>query len=518
MAYKVLLVTADQQLQGTLTEQLEPYFTLYFAKEAAEGLAMLQHRGPFAVAVVDYGIADPGGVEFMAQARRLSPSTVRVIFNAEGNLQAVVDAINRGNVYHYLTRPLDQANYCDVVICAAEKYRQAGRVITTQEPGRLKGLGMLYRALVFWDQKRYGEALQHLKVAANIFQKEGSAADLARARVYMAGVMIEGKLAAGDESQGLSLFAITRKAVRFYLDQGFPVLNEQEQAYYKPVMEWALQHDLEKAALADLFARTRLVVTEQPLIKVKTLGLLEVMVDGRLIEEKEWRYPKVKMVFLFLLSNRHKKMERDIILDTFWPEMNLRDASNNFSTTLYLLRRLLGSEQVVYRHEHCWLERRFLYCDVEDFEALAASGFKKRLEGKADEASAIFEEALVLYRGDYLEEFAYKDWIIAERKRLQMLFQKTLSHYAATLAEKNRFIEAAETLERAQLVALYDEEILLALINYYLLAGKKDKALKRFQYYAAEIFKEQGIKPDGKIIELLSGVQPAGQADEETPV
>ena len=45
------------------------------------------------------------GVEFLQRARRLSPDTVRIMLTGRADLEAALDAINKGEVYKFITKP-----------------------------------------------------------------------------------------------------------------------------------------------------------------------------------------------------------------------------------------------------------------------------------------------------------------------------------------------------------------------------------------------------------------------------
>jgi DNA-binding SARP family transcriptional activator/DNA-binding response OmpR family regulator len=504
LTYRVLVVDDEPLVLEGLRRQIEPYFEVHTSTDAAGGLAALEEHGPFAVAVVDYQMPGQNGVEFMVQARNKFPRTVRVMLTGRGGLQVVTDALNKGNIFYYLNKPSPEGKLLDVVIYGVEKFRNTTADLAFPEPAVLKGQKRLYRGVALLQKRAYQQAMQELAAAAEIFTAGDLQAELARACIYMGAAALEGELPFQNEDGSFDLVPVLKEAVDYYLENGLPNFTGQERAYYKPVLDWACHNGGKKNALSALLEEAGLLTEQEPDLKIKTLGPLEVTYKGRPVEEKQWRNPKVKMLFLFLLTHRHIKLERDIILDTFWPDMNLHKAGNNLSTTLYVIRRIFNAGQVSCLHGRCWLDTSSLLCDADLFERAAESGFQHARSGDKEAASAAFEEALALYCGDYLAEFIYEDWLLEEKKRLQFLFQKTLLGYAALLAACGHYAEAAELLERAPLTEVYNEELLESMVNYYLKAGKKGKAKQRFNYYSELLSQELGIKPDPKIAALLS--------------
>lgn len=65
----------------------------------------LVQSNQYAVVVSDQRMPHVTGVELLERVRGLSPDSVRIILTGYADVQASVDAINRGAVYRYLTKP-----------------------------------------------------------------------------------------------------------------------------------------------------------------------------------------------------------------------------------------------------------------------------------------------------------------------------------------------------------------------------------------------------------------------------
>jgi signal transduction histidine kinase len=62
------------------------------------------------------------GVEFLHRVRGAYPEAVRLLFTGYADIKAVVDAINQGNVYRYITKPWDPDELQAVIRQAADQY------------------------------------------------------------------------------------------------------------------------------------------------------------------------------------------------------------------------------------------------------------------------------------------------------------------------------------------------------------------------------------------------------------
>src|SRR4030095_8327768 len=99
VAQRLLLVDDEEAVLLALHETLrrEGYDVVSFTDPAA-ALADLKQR-EFAVVVTDQRMPGLTGLELLAQARRLQPDTTRILITAVLNLDTVIEAINKGEIY-----------------------------------------------------------------------------------------------------------------------------------------------------------------------------------------------------------------------------------------------------------------------------------------------------------------------------------------------------------------------------------------------------------------------------------
>ena len=60
---------------------------------------------PVQVIVSDQRMPDMSGTEFLAKVRELYPDTVRMVLSGYTDLATITEAINRGSIYRFLTKP-----------------------------------------------------------------------------------------------------------------------------------------------------------------------------------------------------------------------------------------------------------------------------------------------------------------------------------------------------------------------------------------------------------------------------
>jgi DNA-binding NtrC family response regulator len=57
------------------------------------------------VIVSDQRMADMNGTEFLTRVRDLYPDTIRMVLSGYTDLATITEAINRGAIYRFLTKP-----------------------------------------------------------------------------------------------------------------------------------------------------------------------------------------------------------------------------------------------------------------------------------------------------------------------------------------------------------------------------------------------------------------------------
>jgi EAL domain-containing protein (putative c-di-GMP-specific phosphodiesterase class I)/CheY-like chemotaxis protein len=81
-------------------------YRVFTAGSGSEGLAMLRQHA-VDVIVSDQRMPVMSGVDFLRQAKNICPHTVRMTLSGYTDLQSIIDAVNEGAVYKFLTKPWD---------------------------------------------------------------------------------------------------------------------------------------------------------------------------------------------------------------------------------------------------------------------------------------------------------------------------------------------------------------------------------------------------------------------------
>jgi two-component system NtrC family sensor kinase len=118
-AYPILYVDDEPQNLFTFRYAMEDRFTVLTARDGREAMSLLASED-IAVLMCDQRMPEMTGVEVCRRASELKPDVVRIIVTAYADLQAAVDAINKGQVLRYMTKPWRNDELVEVLQSSVE--------------------------------------------------------------------------------------------------------------------------------------------------------------------------------------------------------------------------------------------------------------------------------------------------------------------------------------------------------------------------------------------------------------
>jgi putative two-component system response regulator len=90
------------------------------AGSAFEAMEILKSN-EIAVIVSDNLMPGMSGIELLSRAREISPESVRIILTAHADIRSAIDAINKGEVYRFITKPWEDDEIREIVLGAVKK-------------------------------------------------------------------------------------------------------------------------------------------------------------------------------------------------------------------------------------------------------------------------------------------------------------------------------------------------------------------------------------------------------------
>ncbi|HOK14396.1 MAG TPA: response regulator, partial [Candidatus Kapabacteria bacterium] len=129
MNKKILFVDDEINVLHGYRRNLRSLFDVHIANSGSEALKIIAEQGDFAVIISDYRMPEMDGIELLHKVKEISPDTIRIILTGFADMQIAIEAINEGNIFRFLTKPLPTDKLINSINDALEQYR----LITTEK-------------------------------------------------------------------------------------------------------------------------------------------------------------------------------------------------------------------------------------------------------------------------------------------------------------------------------------------------------------------------------------------------
>jgi len=126
MPYKIMIVDDEPANVRALQRVFSSEYDVVTAESGAEALELLQ-KEDVAVLITDQRMPEMTGIELLKRSVSLRPRMVRIILTGYSDIEALVEAINSGQVYKYVTKPWSNEDLKLLVRRALEHYENSRR-------------------------------------------------------------------------------------------------------------------------------------------------------------------------------------------------------------------------------------------------------------------------------------------------------------------------------------------------------------------------------------------------------
>lgn len=105
MKPKILLVDDDKNLLHTYQRKFRNEFFVYPYSDALSALEYLNKNKDINLIISDFKMPGMNGVQFLAKAKQILPNSSRILITGHADLNVVINSINEGNIFRFLTKP-----------------------------------------------------------------------------------------------------------------------------------------------------------------------------------------------------------------------------------------------------------------------------------------------------------------------------------------------------------------------------------------------------------------------------
>lgn len=119
---KLMVVDDEPDNLDLLYRTFRRDFQVHKAESGPSALNVLEKEGEMAVIISDQRMPQMNGTEFLGRTVELFPDTIRILLTGYTDVEDLVEAINSGQVFKYITKPWNPAELKGVVQQASETY------------------------------------------------------------------------------------------------------------------------------------------------------------------------------------------------------------------------------------------------------------------------------------------------------------------------------------------------------------------------------------------------------------
>lgn len=82
-------------------------YNIITALSADEGMKIIETK-PIDIIFTDQRMPNVTGIEFLEKVLEKFPNPIRILLTGYSDMNAVIDAVNKGKIFHYLTKPWNE--------------------------------------------------------------------------------------------------------------------------------------------------------------------------------------------------------------------------------------------------------------------------------------------------------------------------------------------------------------------------------------------------------------------------
>lgn len=234
-------------------------------------------------------------------------------------------------------------------------------------------------------------------------------------------------------------------------------------------------------------------------VKVCMLGDFTLQAGSHVLRESGSRSRRIFSLLAFLICHREHPVSQHRLIQALWdnpeditnPENTLRILLHRTRSQLDLLWEGAGRECVLRRDgSYCWNPSVPVIVDYERFEQLC-----QHRDCPEEDRLRNLQEALSLYRGEFLARQASERWVIPIGTHFQNLFLLASQEAAQLLYRNQQYDEAAVICRRCLNAEPYSEPACQLLMQSLASGNHPQDAAAVYEGFSRRLFDDFGIHP-----------------------
>ncbi|MEU2156229.1 BTAD domain-containing putative transcriptional regulator [Streptomyces sp. NPDC019396] len=226
---------------------------------------------------------------------------------------------------------------------------------------------------------------------------------------------------------------------------------------------------------------------------VRCLGGFSLELRGHPVNR--WRAGKARELFLYLLINRGRTVDREELHAALWPDRNRSAGSSSVKVAKHAVHQILSGQQaaeeqpaaeIVFNEYGYTLKVHDAWLDFEEFERLCNEGHRAAARSDRITAAAYYRRALELHVGDFLPGES-ADWAREQQDWVRSLALGAADFLLQEALDRGELPEVIDVCRRTLDIDPYQEDVYRTLIQVHGDLGQLGQARSWYKLCSARM-------------------------------
>ncbi len=247
-------------------------------------------------------------------------------------------------------------------------------------------------------------------------------------------------------------------------------------------------------------------------LSIYTLGNFKIENGTETITESIKKSSKRWKLFQYLLTFNNREVSREELIMVLKLHKN-DDPEGALSALVYRLRKILSEYTnkdkdnfiITTGSAYTFNDEAYYWYDAEAFEE-SCKEIAKLIKENPEQAIELFDKALDIYKGDYLNESRSEEWLWAARNYYRDLLKKTFFEIESHLKKNKEYEKLISFYDETMQLIQFDEDIIAGSLKTLITAGKYSQAQYRYKEIE-QMYKDNGLifPPELENLNLSNG-------------
>jgi two-component SAPR family response regulator len=243
------------------------------------------------------------------------------------------------------------------------------------------------------------------------------------------------------------------------------------------------------------------------LVRLSSMGPLEVQVDGETIPDRIWRTQRTRLLLAYLGYEWGRQVHEEVLLEEIWGDLDSANKKGLYWSTSAIRRifRDLGFQVDIIERIGETLRANpnvSVWHDVNVLEQNFATAQQAVEEGKPEKAKPALQSALEIYRGPYLEG-CFLEWALRRRQSLERQTADGALQLANLHYDSGDYRESVEAARETLKLEPTRQEAHLCVMKALIKAGRPEAAIDQFHECEKLLRQFYGTEPETIMIEYF---------------